>query len=121
MTGEPNPLVAGIAGRCPRCGRGRLFSGFLNVADRCAVCGFDLKTADSGDGPAVFVILIAGFLVAFAALAVEIAYRPPIWLHLALWLPLTVVVCLGLLRPLKGVLVALQFHHRASEARNDDF
>ncbi|MBC6983490.1 DUF983 domain-containing protein [Caulobacter sp. 17J80-11] len=121
MAGGPNPFLAGIAGRCPNCGQGRLFSGFLKVADRCAVCGFDLKTADTGDGPAVFVILIAGFLVAFAALAVEIAYQPPIWLHLVLWLPLALVVCLGLLRPLKGVMVALQFHHRASEVRNDDF
>jgi uncharacterized protein (DUF983 family) len=118
---RPNPILAGLAGRCPNCGRGRLFGGFIKVADRCGACGFDLKAADSGDGPAVFIVLVVGCIVVFAALFVDIAYRPPIWVHLALWLPLTVVLSLALLRPFKGVLVALQFHHHAAEARNDDF
>ena len=116
---RPNPILAGLAGRCPNCGKGRLFAGFLAVAPACAVCRFDLKSADSGDGPAVFVMLVGGFLVVFAALAVEIAYRPPIWVHLLVFLPLAAAVCLALLRPFKGVLVALQFHHRAAEVRND--
>ncbi|MFM8377495.1 MAG: DUF983 domain-containing protein [Phenylobacterium sp.] len=115
-----NPLLAGLAGRCPNCGEGALFRGFLTVADRCEACGFDLARADSGDGPAVFVILIGGFIVAFAALFTEIAYRPPIWVHMAVFLPLTVVVCGGLLRPVKGLLLAAQFANRAAEARNDD-
>lgn len=118
---RPNPILAGLAGRCPNCGRGRLFGGFIKVAVRCGACGFDLKAADSGDGPAVFIVLVVGCIVVFAALFVDIAYRPPIWVHLALWLPLTVVLSLALLRPFKGVLVALQFHHHAAEARNDDF
>jgi uncharacterized protein (DUF983 family) len=117
--GGVNPFAAGILGRCPNCGRGALFSGFLKVRDRCEVCAFDLKTADSGDGPAVFIILIAGFIVAFAALFVEVAYRPPIWLHLVIWLPLTAALCTALLRPFKGVMIALQFHNKASEHRAD--
>ena len=80
----------------------------------------DLSKADSGDGPAVFIALIGGGLVCFAALFAEIAYRPPIWVQLVVFMPLALVVCLGLLRPFKGVLVALQFRNRASEARNDD-
>ena len=115
-----HPLIAGLAGRCPNCGEGRLFDGFLTVAASCSSCGFDLKAADSGDGPAVFVILIAGFVVAFSALIVEIAYRPPIWLHLVLWIPATFVISLLLLRPLKGVMLASQFMNKASEARSDD-
>ena len=115
-----NPLLAGLAGRCPNCGEGALFRGFLTVADRCDACGFGLGRADSGDGPAVFVILIGGFIVAFAALFTEIAYRPPIWVHLVVFLPLTVVVCGGLLRPMKGILLAAQFANRAAEARHDD-
>jgi uncharacterized protein (DUF983 family) len=115
-----NPLLAGLAGRCPNCGEGPLFRGFLTVADRCDACGYDLGRADSGDGPAVFVILIGGFIVAFAALFTEIAYRPPIWVHLVVFLPLTVVVCGGLLRPMKGILLAAQFANRAAEARHDD-
>lgn len=114
-----NPLLAGLAGRCPNCGKGPLFAGFLRVAPTCEACGFELARADSGDGPAVFVIMIAGFLVAFAALFVEVAYRPPIWLHLVLWLPLTAALCLLLLRPMKGVMIAAQFKNKASEARHD--
>jgi uncharacterized protein (DUF983 family) len=115
----PDPLISGLRGRCPNCGGGRLFEGFLTIAPRCEACGFDLAKADSGDGPAVFVIMIAGFLVAFAALFTEIAYRPPIWVHLVVWLPMTLVVCLLLLRPVKGVMVAAQFKNKASEARHD--
>jgi len=117
---KPNPLLAGLRGRCPNCGEGFLFEGFLKVAPRCEACGYDLAKADSGDGPAVFVIMIAGFLVAFAALYTEVVYHPPVWVHLVIWLPLTVVVCLALLRPLKGLMLAAQFANKASEARNDD-
>jgi len=96
-----------------------LFQGFLKVAPACDACGYDLARADSGDGPAVFVILIAGFLCAFAMLFTEIAYAPPVWVHIVIFLPLTLGVCLGLLRPLKGVMLAAQFSTRASEARPD--
>ncbi|WP_374342869.1 DUF983 domain-containing protein [Phenylobacterium sp.] len=115
-----NPLMAGLAGRCPNCGEGHLFEGFLTVSPRCEACGYDLAKGDSGDGPAVFVIMIAGFLVAFAALFTEFTIHPPIWVHLVVWLPLTVVVCVGMLRPMKGLMLAAQFANRASEARNDD-
>ena len=114
-----NPILAGLACRCPECGKGPLFTGFLKVRPKCEACGMDLSRADSGDGPAVFIALIGGGAVCFAALIVDIAYRPPVWLELAIWLPMAVIVCLGLLRPFKGVLVALQFRNRASEARND--
>lgn len=114
-----HPLLAGLAGRCPNCGEGPLFQGFLTVCAVCGVCGFDLAKADAGDGPAVFVILIGGFLVAFAALLTEFAFRPPAWVHLVIWLPMTVIVCLGLLRPFKGVLLAAQFMSKASQAGRD--
>jgi uncharacterized protein (DUF983 family) len=117
---RPNPLLAGVAGRCPNCGEGHLFEGFLKVAPSCEACGYDLRAADSGDGPAVFVILIGGFIVAFAALFVEVAYSPPVWVHLLLWLPATLIVCLLLLRPFKGAMLAAQFMNKASEARRDD-
>ena len=118
MTDAPNPFLAGLRGRCPNCGEGHLFEGFLKVSPRCDACGFDLAKADSGDGPAVFVILIAGFVVAFSALITEVAVHPPIWVHLVLWLPATLVICLALLRPTKGLLLASQFKNKASEARH---
>jgi len=114
-----NPFVTGIACRCPACGEGALFEGYLKVRARCEACGLDLRAADSGDGPAVFIIIIVGMITCFAALFTEFAYHPPVWLHLVLWLPLGTILTLALLRPFKGVLIALQFHNKASEARND--
>ena len=118
MGAPVNPIVAGLTGRCPHCGQGPLFSGFIRVAPRCAGCGFDLAAADSGDGPAVFIILIVGMIACFGALFTEMAAHAPIWLSLAIWLPAAAVLSLALLRPLKGLMLALQFHHKAAEARN---
>jgi uncharacterized protein (DUF983 family) len=109
----------GLRGRCPNCGKGRLFAGFLNVRARCEACGLDYGFADAGDGPAVFVILFAGFVVVFAALITEVLYKPPFWLHAVLWGPLILIVTLGPLRPVKGLLIALQFYHKAQEGRLD--
>jgi uncharacterized protein (DUF983 family) len=114
-----NPVVAGLACRCPNCGEGPLFAGFLRLHPRCEACGFDLSRAESGDGPAVFIVLIVGAIVSAGALVTEVAYRPPIWLHLLLWLPLAGLLSLFLIRPFKGVMIALQFHNKASEARRE--
>ena len=74
--------------RCPRCGKGKLFDGFLTLAPRCEACGLDYSFVDAGDGPAVFVMFIAGFIVVGSALVVEVMYEPPYWVHAVLWLPL---------------------------------
>jgi uncharacterized protein (DUF983 family) len=110
-------LAAGLAGRCPACGRGKLFSGYLTLAPRCNVCGLDYGFAEAGDGPAVFVILVTGFIVVGAALFVEMAYAPPYWLHALIWGPLAILLPLLLLRSFKGVLIALQYKHKAEEGR----
>ena len=112
-----SPFVAGVAGRCPRCGRGKLFKGFVDVAPVCESCGLDLKFADSGDGPAVFVMLFAGFFIVGLALYIEVKFEPPMWVHAAIFLPLTLIVCVGMLRPLKGVLIALQYRNKAGQDR----
>jgi len=117
MANEPLPIARGLAGRCPRCGKGHLFQGFLGLRKACEVCGLDFSFADAGDGPAVFVILIGGAIVVFAALITEVVYQPPYWVHAALWLPLILLVTLGPLRPIKGLLIALQYHHKAQEGR----
>jgi uncharacterized protein (DUF983 family) len=117
MAEQPLPIARGLAGRCPRCGKGRLFEGFLGLRPRCEACGLDFDFADAGDGPAVFVILIGGAIVVFAALITEVVYQPPYWVHAALWIPLILIVTLGPLRPIKGLLIALQFHHKAAEGR----
>jgi uncharacterized protein (DUF983 family) len=119
MTAPVSPFVSGLTGRCPRCGKGHLFAGFLNVRKECEACGLDYAFADAGDGPAIFVILIAGFVVVGAALLVEIFYQPPFWLHALLWGPLILIVTLAPLRLLKGLLIALQYHHDAAPGRFD--
>ena len=113
----PSPVMAGLWGRCPRCGKGKLFAGFLALAPRCEHCGLDFSFADSADGPAFFVMFISGFIVAGSALAVEIAYAPPYWVHAVLWIPLILITTLLPLRPMKGLLIALQYHHKAAEGR----
>lgn len=114
-----DPISAGLRGRCPRCGQGRLFSGFLTVAERCPDCRLDYSFADAGDGPAVLVILVIGFVVVGLALWLETAYQPPLWLHFILWVPLAVVLCLAALRLMKGVLITMQYRHDAAEGRLD--
>jgi uncharacterized protein (DUF983 family) len=112
-----SPVLTGLTCRCPRCGKGRLFQGFLNLRPRCEACGLDYAFADAGDGPAVFVILLAGFVVVGAALIVEFKYAPPFWLHTVLWGPLILVTTLLPLRLMKGLMIALQYHHKAAEGR----
>lgn len=111
------PIQAGMKGRCPRCGEGKLFSGYLQVKDRCGVCGLDYGFADAGDGPAIFVMLIVGFIVVGLALWMEVNYGPPIWLHMVLWIPLTLVLCLAALKVIKGILITLQYANKAEEGK----
>ncbi|PWJ85420.1 uncharacterized protein (DUF983 family) [Pseudaminobacter salicylatoxidans] len=113
------PISAGLRGRCPRCGEGRLFSGFLTVAPRCGSCRLDYSFADAGDGPAVFVILIIGFIVVGLALWMEVTLNPSLWVHFLLWIPLTLVLSLTALRLIKGVLITLQYSNKAAEGRLD--
>jgi uncharacterized protein (DUF983 family) len=110
-------LAAGLLGRCPACGRGKLFSGYLTLAPRCEACGLDYHFAEAGDGPAVFVVLVTGFIITGAALIVEIVYKPPYWVHALLWGSLAILLPLLLLRSFKGALIALQYKHKAEEGR----
>lgn len=115
---KPPPAIpTGLRGRCPRCGVGRLFDGYLAVRPSCERCGLDFAFADSGDGPAFFVMSLVGIVVVALAMWVEFSYEPPMWLHAAIWLPLTVLLSIVLVRPAKGVMIALQYRHRAEEGR----
>ena len=122
MPDETLPTVAqsamrGLACKCPRCGKGRLYAGFLSLRPNCEACGLNYAFIDTGDGPAIFIIMIAGFIVVGAALIVEIKYQPPFWLHAALWIPLILATTLWPLRTMKSLLIALQFHHKAAEGQ----
>lgn len=114
-----DPFRAGLTCTCPRCGQGKLFDGLVKLRPECRQCGLDYSFADSGDGPAVFVILIIGFVVVGLALWAEVTYSPPLWLHFLLWIPLTIGSCLWLLRVLKALLIALQYTNKAKPGEID--
>ena len=113
----PESVARGLACKCPRCGKGKLFSGFLTLRPGCEACGLDYTFIDTGDGPAIFIIMLAGAIVVGCALVVEVKYQPPFWLHAVLWGPLILIVTLAPLRLLKGLLIALQYHHDAAPGR----
>jgi uncharacterized protein (DUF983 family) len=102
---------------CPRCGRGKLFDGFIALKPRCEACGLSYDFADSGDGPAVFIMLGGGALVVGLALWTEVTYSPPIWVHALIFLPLTLLVCVGMLRPLKAAMIHQQYRTKAEQGR----
>jgi uncharacterized protein (DUF983 family) len=102
-------MLRGASLKCPACGKGSLFRRYLKVADACPACGEELHHHRADDAPPYFTIVIVGHVVVSLVLAVEMAYRPPLWVHAALWLPLTVVLSLVLLPSIKGALVALQW------------
>ena len=105
--------------RCPKCGEGRLYAGLLTVADRCDSCGLDLSAQDSGDGPAVFVILIVGLVAVLVAFFVESTLEPPLLVHLVYQIPLVLLLSLILLRWSKAYLIALQYRHKTPGFERD--
>jgi uncharacterized protein (DUF983 family) len=120
VTQSPSPFRTGLTFRCPRCGRGALFRGYLDVAPSCSSCSLDLRDHDAGDGPAVFAILLVGFAIVAAALVVEVRYSPPLWVHGAVWLPLIVAASLLSLRVFKSLLIALRYRYRAGDRASAD-
>lgn len=116
-----SPFAAGLRCRCPRCGTGPLYDGFLTVAESCSHCGLDLRAAASGDGPAVFVMFVVAPVVTGLALWVDAVYAPPMWVHMLLWVPAILGGSVLLLRPFKATLVALQYRHRAGDTGLDTF
>jgi uncharacterized protein (DUF983 family) len=109
------PAVSAMLGRCPACGRGSLFSRYLHFAARCTQCDADFSKADTGDGPAVFVVLIVGAIVTVFALALEMGFGLEPLVVIAAMTVLTLVLCAILLPMAKGLLFGLQWRHKAGE------
>lgn len=114
---EPSPSAVALRGLCPRCGNRTLFGGLATFAPKCRACGLDFAGFNVGDGPAAFLIFIVGGLVVGLAIAVELGLSPPWWVHVLLWLPVAAALTIGLLRLSKGLLLALEYKHRAREGR----
>lgn len=114
---EIAPLQTGIRCRCPRCGKGKLFNGFLTLRPGCDVCGLSYSFADPADGPAFFVICFACIPAVLFAVMLEVKLEPPVWVHLLTSIPFMFLTCIPPLRPLKGWLVCSQYFFKAGEGR----
>jgi uncharacterized protein (DUF983 family) len=112
-----SPISTGLAGKCPRCGRGKLFNGYLTVAPSCQSCGLSYSFADEGDGAAWFVMLFVCVVGVGSILGIEVAYAPAWWIHVLIAIPLLVILPLVMLRPVKGVLLNQQWKTSAAEGR----
>jgi uncharacterized protein (DUF983 family) len=114
---DTGPIKLGWDCKCPKCGQGDLYKPglTLDLRDACDVCGLDLSKNDSADGPAVFLIFILGFSLVPLALITDAMFRPPLWVHIVVWGILGVGITVGLLRPLKAYIIALQYKHRRSD------
>nr|WP_234419434.1 DUF983 domain-containing protein [Sphingomonas sp. EC-HK361] len=117
LVSAPRPIDSGLKGVCPRCGAPTLFAGPIRFADRCRACGLDFSTFNVGDGPAAFLTLILGTIVVILAITVELTLHPPLWLHMLIWIPVTLVGVVASLRLAKGWLIALEYRNAAREGR----
>lgn len=109
-------LRCGWSGKCPRCGEGHMFAGWLSLATRCEVCGLEFSFANADDGPAFFALCITAFPLTFIAVWLQVEFEPPWWVHVLTSVPILAIGCLGSLRPFKGWLVASQYVNKAVEA-----
>ena len=112
----PSPVLAGLAGRCPACGKASIFDGFLALKTRCPACGFDLTKADTGDGPAFFASFIGSVVLLAVGVWMQVAYEASFWAYVILVVVGTALI-IGMIRPIKGLLTALQFSNKAEQGR----
>ena len=105
----------GLSCRCPRCGQGKIFVGYLKIAESCPACSLSYAGHDVGDGPVVPAMMLIGALVVGGSLYLEFAFEPPFWVHAVIWGPLVIVMVLAILPPLKGLSLALQHRYRSTE------
>lgn len=118
--GQPEIASAALFGQCPRCGARTLFEGLAKFAPRCSACGLDYSQFNVGDGPAAFLTMIVGGIIAALAIWLQLSFDPPFWLHAILWIPLTTALVIGGLRVSKAWLLITEFHRRAGEGRSRD-
>jgi uncharacterized protein (DUF983 family) len=113
----PDIAQSALRGLCPRCGAAGLFNGPLRFSANCGGCQLDFSQFNVGDGPAAFLIMIVGAVITIGAISVELSFSPPFWVHILLWIPLSAILVVGLLRLAKAALLALEYRNRAREGR----
>ncbi len=114
----PVPLfVAGTRGLCPRCGEPTVYAGLIKFADRCSACGLNFAEINVDDGPAAFLTLIIGAVVVGAAVILQVAYDPPVWLQMLIWVPISAAAVVACLRVAKGVLLTIEYRQAARQGK----
>ncbi len=113
----PRPVDCGLKGLCPRCGAPTLFAGLARFTESCRACGLRFSDYNVGDGPAAFLTLILGTIVTALAIVVELSFSPPWWVHVLLWVPVTLGSVMWTLRIAKGWLLALEYRNAAREGK----
>ncbi|NQV94035.1 MAG: DUF983 domain-containing protein [Sphingomonadales bacterium] len=119
IKGQPDVLPAALFGLCPHCGQKTLFANLTKFSNTCRACGLDFGCYNVGDGPAAFLTMVVGAIILGLALALEANFHPPIWVHIMLWVPLTVAAVVGLLRVTKAILLILEHRNQAREGSID--
>lgn len=112
---EQTIMSTGLRCKCPRCGEGKLYQSMLKPVDNCSVCGLDMSFAENGDGPAVLVILLLGGVITGLALILQYAIDPPIWVHILVWTPVTILLSIASLKVMKSIMIAAQYKTKAAE------
>lgn len=115
-----SPVASALKGLCPKCGAATLFDGPVKFAARCAACGLDYGSFNVGDGPAAFLTLIVGAVIVIGAVSLELSVGPPFWVHVLVWVPLTSIAVVGLLRIAKAALLQSEYRNAAREGRMGD-
>lgn len=118
--GQPETASAALFGLCPRCGARTLFDGVARFAPRCPACGLEFAQFNVGDGPAAFLTLIVGAVIAVLAIWLQLSLEPPFWVHALLWIPLTTALVIAGLRIAKAWLLGAEYRRRAGEGRLKD-
>lgn len=113
----PSPVLAAMFGRCPSCGEGKLYRGYLKLVESCDVCNARISDADAEDAPVTFILVLVGSIGMAGIIVSIVKYDLPAWLVLAIWMPVIVAMSLLVMSPFKGALTALQHKHDAGEHR----
>jgi uncharacterized protein (DUF983 family) len=117
IEGQPGIAKAALLGLCPQCGTKSLFTNPVHFAERCEDCGLDYSAFNVGDGPAALLTLVIGALIIIMAILLDVAARPPFWVHVIIWVPLTVLMVVLSLRVAKGALLVSEYRNQAGEGQ----
>lgn len=114
--GRPGLGKAALFGLCPQCDAKSMFAGPVAFSEKCDSCGLDYSSFNVGDGPAALLTMVIGAVIIVLAFLLDIAVRPPFWIHAVIWIPVTIAMVVVCLRAAKGALLTLEYRNKAGES-----